>query len=177
MKKALITLTLAIAISSCGSYLDRGKNIHSDSMDFNYFDNYNEFVYKSKVNAIADKEVFYTTNFSVNLPKHIKHWESSSNEFYFEYEGKEIIYLNVGYKNKVNTGSWTVQETNNDDIYTKLNSYWNKRKYSEDALKIGQAGRVSKIYSDGKVSILLYNIKQENFEKYLTLIKSFKYLN
>lgn len=166
-----------MTISSCCSYLDRGKNIHTDNMDFNYLENHNEFVYKSKVNAIADKEVFYTTNFSVNLPKHIKHWESSSNEFYFEYDSKEIIYLNVGYKNKGVSDSWTVRESNNDEIYTKLSSYWDKRKYSEDALKAEGVGRVSKVYSDGKVSILLYNIKQENFEKYLALVKSFQYTN
>lgn len=41
-------------------------------MDFNYTDSYNEFIYKSKVNSIADKEVYYPTHFKVDLPKKIK---------------------------------------------------------------------------------------------------------
>lgn len=38
------------------------------------------------------------------------------------------------------------------------------------------SNRKSQVYSDGKTTILLYNIKKENFEKYL-LVKKFKYLN
>lgn len=177
MKKALTTLLLVMAISSCSSYLDRGGNIHTDYMEFNYMENYNEFIYKSKVNFKADNEIYYKNHFLINLPKKIKNWQISDNLFYFEYDGKEIIYINSGYKNEATVGIWKVSETNNEEIYNKLQSYWDKRKYNEVTLKAGEVDRVSKVYSDGKVFILLYNIKQENFEKYMDLLKSFKYLN
>jgi hypothetical protein len=140
-------------------------------------ENYNEFVYKSKINATADNEVYYTTRFSLNLPKKVKNWLSLSNEFYFEYGGKEIIYINAGFKNIGDGQTWMARETNNEEIYIRLNSYWIKRGYNENTLKTGQSGRISKVYSDKKVFILLYNIKRENFDNYFNLVKSFKYLD
>lgn len=176
MKKNLIILIVTAILYSCTPYLDYGKNIHTDYIDFNYLENYNEFIYKSKINSIADKEIYYTTHFSINIPKEIKNWESSGNTFYFEYGSKEIIYINTGYKNKQEVGGWTLREANNDEIYNMLSSYWNKKKYNENTLKKRGLKRVSKVYFDGRVSILLYNIKQENLDDYLGLIKKFKYL-
>ncbi len=177
MKKVLKILLYTLLISSCQTYIDRGSNFHSNNINFNYLENHNEFLFKSKVNAIADKQVFYVTNFSINLPKKIKYWERSNNEFFFEYASKEIIYLNVGYKNKGNYDSWTIRDIEDDELYDKLSSYWDKRKYNENTLKTGSSGRVSKVYSDGRVEVYLYNIKQENFDRYFGLIKSFKYKN
>ncbi|WP_394776831.1 hypothetical protein [Flavobacterium sp.] len=177
MKKIFLTLITVITICSCSTYLDGGKNINTDYMDFNYMQNYNEFIYKSKVNSTADKEVYYPTHFKIDLPKKIKNWQSSNNEFYFEYSDKEIIYINSGFKNTGTVGSWILKETDDNEIFSKLSSYWNKRKYDEDDLKLEISNRKSQIYSDGKTTILLYNIKRENFERYLTLVKSFKYLD
>lgn len=177
MKKTLTIIVLLFIFNSCSSYLDRKGSVNNDFVDFKYLESYNEFIYKSKINAVADNEIYYPNHFSINLPKKLKIWQNSGTEFFFEYNNREIIYINVGFKNKGNTGNWAIQETNEDEIYTKLNSYWNKRKYNENTLKTGSLGRTSKIYSDGKVSILLYNIKEENYNHYLDLIKSFKYLN
>ncbi|MBA9073167.1 hypothetical protein GGR22_001293 [Flavobacterium gossypii] len=177
MRKILAIIIVSTLISSCGSYLDYGNDIHTEYMDFNYMEKYNEFIYKSKINASAGSKVYYTTHFSVNLPKKIKNWQSSSNEFFFEYDGKEIIYINSGYKNKGEAGKWTMRETNGDEIYKKLSSYWDKRKYDENSLNGSKSGRASKVYSDGKALILLYNVKEKNFEKYLELVKSFKYID
>jgi len=47
MRRFLIYILLVMFVS-CKSYLDRGKNIHTDFMDFNYLENYNQFIYKSK---------------------------------------------------------------------------------------------------------------------------------
>jgi len=177
MKLVLTALILAIAFSSCRSYLDCGKSIQNNFMNFNYLENYNEFIYKSKVNATADNEIYHTSHFSINLPKMLKNWQSLGNEFYFEYDDKEIIYINAGFKNVGDAQTWKVRETNSDEIYTKLNSYWNKRGYNENALTAEQSRRISKVYSDEKILILLYNIKKENFDEYLSLVKSFKHLD
>lgn len=176
MKKNLIFISVILLVS-CSTYVDRGKNIHTDDVDFNYFENHNEFVYKSKINSVADNEVSYTKNFSVNLPKKIKGWLISDNEFYFEYANKELIYINTGYKNKDNIENWIIRESNNEEVNVFLSSYWNRRIYNEDDLKLGAFDRISKVYSDGQVTILLHNIKKKNFDRYLDLVKSFKYLN
>jgi hypothetical protein len=57
MKKAVLILVILISASSCRPFLDCGESIHSDFVDFNYMENYNVFVYKSKINATADNEV------------------------------------------------------------------------------------------------------------------------
>ena len=168
-----------IFLSSCSIYLDspHENEIRSENLDFTCLNHYNEFVYKSKINGKADGQIFYITNFSVRLPKKIKSWQQSGNAFFFEYDDKEIIYIDSGYKKQKDAGEWILNETDDDQVYNRLSSYWYKRKYRENNLKANQLGRLSRVYSDGKVTILLYNIKSRNFEKYLSLVKNFKYLN
>lgn len=120
MKKTLRILIILISASSCRPFLDYAESIHSDSVEFNYMEDYNEFVYKSKVYATADNEVYYPNHFSLNLPKRLKNWLNLGNEFYFEYPGKEIIYLNVGFKNIGDSQTWQDRETNNDEIFSSV---------------------------------------------------------
>lgn len=169
-------ILLIIVLTSCSTYLDRGKNIRTNFIDFNYLNTFNEFIYKSKVNASADNEIHYRTNFSINLPKKIRNWKITNNEFYFELAKKEIIYIKSGFENESKVENWHLQEINNNEIHNKLNSYWDSRGYNEDLLNISKTDRVSKVYTDGKTYILLYNIEQKNYDQYLDLIKSFKYL-
>jgi hypothetical protein len=176
MRIAFLIL-IAVAFASCRTYVDKGRNIKTDFMDFNYFEDSNEFVYKSTVDAVAGQERYHPNRFSVNLPKKIIDWRVSGNEFYFEYPNKEIIYINSGYKNKGNSVEWVNRETNDDEIYNLLSDHWDKKRYNENDLNLRYTGRSSKVYTDGKVTILLYNIKHENLQRYLTLIASFKYLN
>lgn len=175
MKKFLIIIFIVI-FNSCNSYLDRGKSVRTNFLDFNYLDNFNEFIYKSKVNASADNEIYQSTNFSVNLPKKIINWKIASNEFYFEFDKKEIIYIKNEFNDESKTNNWHLQEINNHEIRNKLISYWNIRGYNEVLFDVSKKDRVSKIYTNGKTYILLYNIRQKNYEHYLDLIKSFKYL-
>lgn len=174
MRKLLI-ITIIVLFSSCRTYIDGGKNIQSDYIDFNYFPDHNEFVYKSKINAISDKQIYYTTNFIINLPKKIINWQTSNNEFYFEYEDKEIIYVNSGYRNIGDAGNWILRETDDKEIFEKLSFYWDDKKYDENDLKVSQFGKISKVYTDGKFTVLLYNIKEKNYFKYLELIRKVVY--
>ncbi len=175
-KITFIITTLLIFIS-CRPYLDCGKNIDNDYMNFKYGDSHNEFIYKSKIDAITDTEIYQTTHFSINLPKKIKNWKILGNKFYFEYPNKEMIYIYSGYKNKVSPEKWSERETNNSEVYNSLNSYWYEKKYNENLLATDNPKRVSKVYSDGKTLILLFNIKKDNLSSYLELVKSHKYLN
>ena len=175
MKKNIAILVLIFICSSCKSYLDYGKNIDSDDMDFYYFKEYNELTYTSRVHASADTEIYYRNHFSIKIPKKIKNWLISTNSFYFEYDNKEIIFIENEYKNiGVLASFWTLQDANKDEVIYYLNYYYNKRKYNIDDITIKKSGRVSKIYSNGRISILLYNIKKRNFDKYFNLVKSFK---
>lgn len=92
--KYSIFLLLILLISSCTSYIDISKNnINNDSMIFEYGNNENKLKYINKVNASADHEIYYTTNFSITLPKGIINWVKGNNNFFFEYADKQIIYI------------------------------------------------------------------------------------
>jgi hypothetical protein len=177
MKKGFLLLLPAILLTSACASIDRGRSIHSDRVDFDYLEGHNHFVYKSKINGIADTEVFLNTHFRVDLPKNLKNWQISGNEFIFEYENKQIIYIQANYKNKSQLREPTIRDIDNREIDARLSEYWYDKKYREKKLKGGQPGRISQVYSDGRVVVLLYNVKQENFDHFLSLASGLTYLN
>lgn len=158
-------------LSSCKTYIDTGNDLNSKQIDFIYLKEYNKFIYKSKINVSADNETYITTNFSEYLPKGILDWKIKGNEFYFKYNDGQTIYINSGYRNVGNSNNWVVKNINKADILDVIKDAENQSKY---AIK---KNRISKIYSDGRVSILLLNIKHDKIDEFLTLIKKFKYLN
>jgi hypothetical protein len=172
MKKLIFALLL-ISINSCSTYIDVGNNVNSDKLDFIYLKEYNEFIYKSKINTAADSETYVTTNFSISLPKEIIKWKIRDNKFYFEYDKKQIIYIDSGYKNIGNANNWIIRDANKEDIQAFLKEYQNVSKHT---MKIKE-NRISKVYSDGKTSILLFNIEQNKIKSYLDLIQKFRYIN
>jgi len=177
MKKVFFLVLPAILLTASCARIDRGQSIHGDFMDFVYLEDHNQFVYKSRVNARAGTDVFQTTRFRVDLPKNLKDWQISDNVFVFEYDRKQIIYIQAAYTNKSQLRKPTVREVDNQEIEQRLWPYWDKRKYHENTLKGGQAGRVSKVYSDGRVVVLLYNVKRENFDRFLSMTSGLTYLD
>ncbi len=172
--KYSIFFLLILLISSCTSYVDIPKNsISNNSMIFEYGNNENKFKYINKVNASADHEIYYTTNFSIILPKGIINWTKSDNNFFFEYDDKQIIYIYSAYKNEEESDDWKLLEIEPNDIGNYLNNYWEKRGYKEEYLLKENVGRISKIYTNGKYKILLYNIKVEKVPIFTQSAKTF----
>lgn len=177
MRLQLLSMLLcAILLNSCKTYLDVAKNsISADYMTFKYQKKYNELDYFNKINASADKEVFYTTHFTINLPKDIIYWKQFGNKFYYEYDTKQVIYLYTAYKNEGKESDvWELKNINEGSELKYLEDYWKERGYNEELLEVRKKNRVTKLYTNGKYEILLYNIKQENFSSFLDFIKTFK---
>ncbi|AZA54343.1 hypothetical protein [Chryseobacterium sp. G0201] len=87
---------IVILLNSCTSYIDVPKNnLNNNYVVFDYNNNQNNFKYINKVNATADHEVYYTTNFSISLPKKIINWNIVDNNFFFEYDSKQYIYIHL----------------------------------------------------------------------------------
>ncbi|UKB86090.1 hypothetical protein LF887_10825 [Chryseobacterium sp. MEBOG06] len=172
MRKIILPLMLFI-LNSCATHIDTGNNINSNKLDFIYLKDYNEFIYKSKVNASADNQTYITTNFSERLPKGVLAWKVKGNEFYFNYKHGQTIYINSGYKNIGNSNNWSIKDVNKEDILNVIKDSENQKQIGFEIKK----NRVTKIYSDGRVSILLLNIKQDKINEFLNLIQNFEYLN
>ncbi len=151
------------------------KNVVSKSMTISLYDQYNELYYFNPINGSADNEIFYNTHFTMKLPKGIIYWMRSGNHFFYEYDSKQIIYIYNPFRNDdKDSGQWRLEEVQGDIDYN-LEQYWvGERKYKENYLYKNHKNRVAKIYTDGKYQILLYNIKSENFENFLELVKTFK---
>ena len=170
-----IVVLLVLLMNSCTSYIDSPKNsISNDSIIFEYGNNGNKLKYINKVNASADHEIYYTTNFSITLPKGIVNWARSDNNFFFEYDNKQIIYIYTAYKNEgKESDNWLLSEIEPNEVENYLNNYWEKKGYKEKYLLEKHIGRMSKLYTNGKYKILLYNIKTENFSIFIQSTKTF----
>jgi len=152
-----------------------GDGITTDYMTLRYNNNYNELDYFNKVNGVADKEVFYTTHFAINLPKKIVYWTRLDNKFYYEYDSKQLIYIYTSYKNEgKESDRWELKDMDEGSEWKYLGEYWSKRGYDEKELDAAKSNRITKLYTNGKYEILLYNINEKNYGSFLERIKSFK---
>ena len=177
-KRILFVILLGIVLlNSCKVYLDTMQNsIATDYMTFKYQKKYNELDYFNKVNASADKEVFYNTHFTVRLPKNIVHWKQFGNKFYYEYDSKQVIYIYAAFKNEgKDSETWELKNIAQGSELKYLEDYWIKeRGYNENYFDKENKKRVTKLYTNGKYEILLYNIKEKNFSSFFEFIKTFK---
>jgi hypothetical protein len=173
--KYLICVLLSLMVSSCSSYIDVPKNnINNNNMVFDYGSNENTLKYVSKVNASADHDIYYTTHFSIELPKNIVNWNIGSNNFFFEYDDKQIFYIYSSYKNEgPESENWELKDIDYNEVLKYIGEYWDKRKYNENYLYNAHNGRVSKLYTNGKYKILLYNIKTANLQTFIQSAKTF----
>ncbi len=170
MKRAVLFLTV-IFLSSCYSYIDRGKNIHTKQNDFIIKNNHNEYIYKSKIQGRNEDEVFKPRHFKIKLPKGIIYLVQVDNKLYVEYVGKQIICVKSSYLNQqIKKQKWKQIYPDNDLLENFLLDYWLERNYDVD--KITKRQRITKIYTNGKFTILLYNIKKKNFDNYINFVKS-----
>ncbi|MDV7698616.1 hypothetical protein N6B72_16945 [Chryseobacterium soli] len=174
MKYSIFVL-LVLLMNSCTSYIDVPKNsINNDNTIFEYGSNENKLKYINKVNASADKDIYYTTHFSITLPKGIVNWARSNNNFFFEYDNKQVIYIYSAYKNEgKESDNWKLSEVEPNEVENYLNNYWEKKGYKEKYLLEKHIGRISKLYTNGKYKILLYNIKTERLPMFIQNVKTF----
>ncbi|QYJ68238.1 hypothetical protein [Flavobacterium litorale] len=175
MKKAII-LTVCLSFLSCNTYIDINRySHHTERYKFHFYHDFNEYIYYSKIYGKAGDKLYYPYHFNIKLPKKIANWGSSDTNFFFEYNSKQIIYIKSDYQNPGIEDKWVIS-----DYYGDISReysfiwYWKERGYNIRYLQGEQENRINKLYSNGKIDIILYNIKPENVEKYLTLIKSFK---
>lgn len=173
-----VCVFVIITLFSCKSYVDNNEvnKLHNDYFKMSFNSDYNILTYLSMVGRKADNEVNYPQHYEILVPKKMKVWHISNNSFYAEYDSKQIIYINAGYKNEMRKNDWTVIDYKDINASDILFTCWKDRGYNLEYLDKPHEGRITKQYSDGKTKILLYNIEAKNFEKYFNLLKNFKYI-
>ncbi|MFY7740824.1 MAG: hypothetical protein ACOVQC_09930 [Flavobacterium sp.] len=173
MKKIKLIL-ICFFLFSCRSYIDK-KSVDTEHLELKTFGEYNCFISKPKINIKSDGVTYKVKPFSLNLPKNIKSWEISTNEYYFEYRDKQVILIYLDFKNDKFDDKWTIENVENKEIHDMLYAFWSRNNHPEEFLYESNKNRISKIYSNEGVKILLYNIKKKKLDEYINAIKTFKY--
>jgi hypothetical protein len=174
--KKIFLLLIVIGGASCRSYLDEKPVNNENGIQFQYLTDSNRLTYNSEIKFSADTETFFPQHYEISLPKKLKDWQTSNQVFFVEYDDKQIIAIDPDYVNKKDHGNWKLIDSDNTEVEKMIMVYWGK-KYNSDYIFEKHPERITKIYTDGKAKILLYNIKKKNFDNYFELIKSFKYMN
>ncbi len=175
MQKIIIIFIL-LTLFSCKSVIDYNENdsIKASGFSFQYNKDHNKFLYYNNINGVAENQIFYNTHFEIKLPKGIINWSARRHDFIFEYNNKQIIYVYVPYKNEgIESNHWELKDIDYHDALN-LGEYWEERKYKENHLYKEHPKRISKIYTNGKYIIMLYNIKDINYPKFVQSVKTFK---
>jgi hypothetical protein len=172
----LVLITVSVLLNSCKAYLDTKSNnsIETDYMTFKYLKDHNELNYFNKVNSAADNQKFLTTHFSINLPKGLVFWKQLGNQFYFEYDSKQLIYIYSAYKNVGSESpNFELKDVENQKkVAEELQDYWVKER-GYKYLNKRNNDRVYKLYTNGKYRIVFYNIKKKEFTKFHESVKTF----
>ncbi|WP_126973840.1 hypothetical protein [Gynurincola endophyticus] len=176
--KILFIIFFSLNFTYCRIYYDHQGNIDVyDNLKFNYKVDYNEFEYFDKNSIGLTDRKMYNTYFIIKLPKKIVNWIRYGNNFWFEYESKQIIYIYNEYKHIAeNSYHWRLIDVEDEDeIDLYMFYYWvNKRKYDQKYLYKKNNFRVTKLYTNGKYKILLFNIKKKNYQSFLDYAKTFE---
>ena len=115
--------------------------------------------------------------FSIQLPKGIEYWSFRSREYVFEYDSKQIIVVWGGYQNyNQRPDKWELRNVVGNEFRFTMQEFLEDRNYNVDLWDEPKGKRLTKIYTNGEVKILLFNIKPENFDMFLNNLKQFQYL-
>ena len=172
-----LVLVLLLSLISCKSYIDTKKSKDTyKELEFTYNNNYNTLTISSRLPAIADHQILNSQKFSINIPINIVNWSIINTKYIIEYDDKQIIVIDAGYVEDVtNASNWNLIDTEDDTVYSTLYTYFEDNNYSYDTLESTKKHRITKILTDGKVKIILFNIKEKKINNYVNLLKSISY--
>lgn len=177
MKRAALFIFL-LTLSGCKSaYIDQDRTgilpLNFGAFVLNTANNdFNVVTTLSRKSVKVDNEIVQRRNFKVNIPKKLVNWEVHDNEFIFEYDDRQVIVIDAGYEDNTKLkGRWENGEVDEDLIYKYLYRYFHKKDWIMETRK---RGTVTTIYTNGEVTILLFNIKSENLASFGKLLQSFE---
>jgi hypothetical protein len=180
--KNIVIIIVLFCVSSCKIFFKEQKKIYkSKNVEIYYYKDYNNFKMISKVWGVAGTDIYYHYHYQINVPKKIKNWMLGNKNLYVEYDSKQMIVVEGGYKNRGgDIGEWTLKDIpkNHDAEKHIIESYrlLNNKEYDEKYLEKISKNRISQVYTNGKSSIYLYNVKKENYEEFLKFAKTFSYI-
>jgi len=170
-------LFLLVLLTSCAGYYNKSRDISNKYYSLDFKETYAVLKGIGGLPGVADQEYFYPQKFEINLPKQIKGIGIYGVTYIIEYDNEQIIAINPGYQNHNKLPKiWSLKDVSEREI-SEIQNYWQSRKYSMRIFDYPKISRTTRTYMNGEVTIVLFNIKHEDFESDLAFAKSFKYLD
>ena len=177
MRNTVFIIIIGFFLHSCSSiYLDKKElNYKGKCYHFESYETYNVFRKVCPVNGWAEG-VLIRKYYEIRLPKNIVYFQTGTEDI-FEYPSKQIIYIYNCFTKKPyeNEDEWIFRDATFRDV-ENLYDYWERRGYHINSLENFNNKRISKVYSDGCTTILLFNIKPNNYKAFKNLILTYKYI-
>ena len=123
MKKIFLFYFLLIVIVSCKTTIDK-EYLSSPSKNKGYYflatATYNYFEFYP-TDASADRNSYYSTNFKFRAPKGLIWWKQSGNNFFFEYDYKQIILIKTSFINsKSKEEDWKLKDFDIEENFSEV---------------------------------------------------------
>lgn len=171
-----LLLSILICLSSCVTYYDNYHGFKYEEYSLVIGNEVNTFYGLERIPGKADTEIYYPQKFSIDLPKSIKGLAIYGNHHVFEYDKRQFISIDAGYSNKnLRPENWQLKDPSENEL-GGIRNYYEQKKYSENIFDKEFINRKTVVYTNGEVKIILFNVKQDNFEQFFSPIKNFKYL-
>jgi hypothetical protein len=152
------------------------KHDGMDSLEFVINEKYTEFKYRERVGFRAEEEVYLPINFDIKLPNGILDWNASYfSNFVFVYDDDQVIFLSTDIFKERPTAD-TAYSMDCSSVYHILESDFTKftnEQYNNYQYLIDNE-RVNFVIYKNRSVILLFNIKDENFDKFKELVISYE---
>jgi hypothetical protein len=185
MKKLLITGCIAMFLMSSCVTENTSLFFQNNTGYLRKKNDHIEFRYTTKVFFTRDKEKFVPINFEIQLPKGLKYCEFiNSRDFVFYYKANQVIAITTTYID-VNMLKTHLSIRQQDSIYIPqenqikliINDIGPSKDKKWDVTNIKMiTNRQNMIRYKRGVSILLFNIKKENFQNYKEIVQSIEIL-
>lgn len=175
--KKIFYIFIAASLVSCASYVDKTRFTIPQFFTLEPAEDHNTITTLEGLNASADgwRKTFQL--FSIQLPKGIEYWSIYSREYVFEYDSKQMIVVWGGYQNyNLRPENWELRDVVGNEFRFTMQEFLDERNYNTDLWDEPKDKRLTKIYTNGEVKILLFNIKPKNFDSFLNNVKQFQYL-
>lgn len=167
---------ISILIISCSSYKDSKLSERLFDQGLTIYKDYNLFRYKANYNLTMDKEVIMPVSFEIRLPKRMKYYKAiGSSDFAFYYVKNQVVFVKTGLKDSVAENK--IYEPSSKELGDLIQNQLVTDGGRYDIKEIAPDFKnKSVIVRMGNTLVLLYNIRKEDIEPYVSLITTFKFL-
>lgn len=169
-----------MGFASCSRYIDKVSSQQSLPVKQGYFDFYpdsNVLVYTSTVGLTRDIEKVYPKHFKVTLPKGIKYYElTGSTDFSIYYDSKQVLLIRLDLERNVTADTVYVPKQNEIESFVQSRLTLKKSKYDIKEISFNE-NRKHTFIEKGAATILLYNIKPDDYDLFYKSANTFSFIN